>query len=134
MSTEQAFKKVCWERHEYANEWFLGGRSDLLSNITRREKYRPLIGPAAMFFIMEIEIFMNWLKAIQQEQERSKNGQHFKVDERGEHNALKDNNNIEAQSSFQGLQIDLEAVQKLMEWEDTWIFAREIAHCLSMTT
>ncbi|GKB12126.1 retrotransposon protein, putative, ty1-copia subclass [Tanacetum coccineum] len=57
---------------------------------------------------------------------RSANG-HSEVDELGEHNASKDNNNIEAQSSFQGLQIDLEAVQKLMEREDTWIFAREIA-------
>ncbi|PWA92268.1 winged helix-turn-helix DNA-binding domain, Heat shock transcription factor family [Artemisia annua] len=63
------FKKVCWERHEYANEWFLGGRGDLLSNITRREKNRPLTSPATMFSLMEIEIFMNRLKAIQQEQE-----------------------------------------------------------------
>nr|GEX02592.1 winged helix-turn-helix DNA-binding domain, heat shock transcription factor family [Tanacetum cinerariifolium] len=161
------FKKVCWERHEYANEWFLGGRGDLLSNITRREKNRPLIGPAITFSLMEIEIFMNRFKAIQQEQDSkiiwlsyyeeemkisvnefkemvinianignkmisksnenldnakigklviedngigSANGQNFEVDEVGEHNASKDNNNIEAQSSFQGLQIDLEVV------------------------
>ncbi|PWA59841.1 winged helix-turn-helix DNA-binding domain, Heat shock transcription factor family [Artemisia annua] len=187
----QGFKKVCWERHEYANEWFLGGRGDLLSNITRREKNRPLTRPATMFSLMEIEIFMNWLKAIQQEQESkiiwlsyyeeqmkisvdefkemvinkanivnkmisksnenlenakkgklviedngigSANGQNSEVDELREHNASKENNNIKAQSSFQELQIDLDAVQKIMEREDTWIFAREIAHCLSMTT
>lgn len=64
----------------------------------------------------------------------SANGQNSEVDELGEHSVSKDNNNIKAQSSFQELQIDLEAVQKIMEREDTWIFAREIAHCLSMTT
>nr|GEW92804.1 winged helix-turn-helix DNA-binding domain, heat shock transcription factor family [Tanacetum cinerariifolium] len=134
-----AFKKVCWKRHE----------------------------PCHNVCVMEIEIFMNRLKATQQEQESkiiwlsyyekemkvlvnefkkmvinitnnvnkmisksnetlenakkgklviedngigSTNGQHSKVDERGEHNASKDNNNTEAQSSFQGLQINLEVV------------------------
>ena len=61
------------------------------------------------------------------------NEQNSEVDELGEHSASKDNNNIKA-PPFQELQIDLEAVQKIMEREDTWIFAREIAHCLSMTT
>ncbi|GKB46303.1 hypothetical protein Tco_0897056 [Tanacetum coccineum] len=34
----EEFKKVNWELHEYANEWFREAREDVPQNITRRPK------------------------------------------------------------------------------------------------
>lgn len=56
----------------------------------------------------------------------------MEVNEHGEnHIALIDNNNVEPQSYFQDLGFDLEAMEKIMEMEDTWIIKRDIDYYLS---
>lgn len=65
----KGFNKVSWEQHEYANEWFIGGRYDLLTNIKRRDKKIQLMTSGMTFSLTEVEVFRNQLKTIQHDQE-----------------------------------------------------------------
>nr|KAJ0190597.1 hypothetical protein LSAT_V11C800438140 [Lactuca sativa] len=62
------FSKISWERHEYANEWFQGGRYDLLVNIKRREKNPLLTRSTIKFSLLQVKMFKDQLKTIEQEQ------------------------------------------------------------------
>ncbi|PWA57032.1 winged helix-turn-helix DNA-binding domain, Heat shock transcription factor family [Artemisia annua] len=183
------FKKVNWECHEYANEWFLGGREDLLQNITRRPKKQQRMDHTMTCTLAEMEMLTHRLKTIQQEQKSkitwisyyeeqmrssvdglkemavnmanitskltlksienlehvkkaklvieddfigSMEGQTLEVNELGEDpSALEENNNDVAESFFQELELDYEAVDKYLEMDETWIVHREITHYLS---
>ncbi|KAI3740795.1 hypothetical protein L2E82_31269 [Cichorium intybus] len=63
------FRKVRWERYEYANEWFRGGRHDLLANIKRRDKNLILNRSSTKFSFTQVQMFKDQLQTIQQEQE-----------------------------------------------------------------
>nr|KAJ0225934.1 hypothetical protein LSAT_V11C100048040 [Lactuca sativa] len=65
------FRKISWERHEYANEWFQGGRYDLLVNIKRRGKNPLLTRSTIKFSLTQVEMFKDQLKTIEQEQEKN---------------------------------------------------------------
>lgn len=56
------------EHHEYANEWFQGGRYDLLVNIKRRGKNPLLTRSTIKFSLTQVEMFKDQLKTIEQEQ------------------------------------------------------------------
>ncbi|XP_035843942.1 heat stress transcription factor A-7a [Helianthus annuus] len=58
------FKKVSWEIHEYANEWFRKGKYDLLANIRRRDKTPRLVKFGKTCSKIEVEVFNNRLKTI----------------------------------------------------------------------
>ncbi|KAD6453071.1 hypothetical protein E3N88_07776 [Mikania micrantha] len=62
------FKKVNWEKHEYANEWFREGRYDLLANIKRRSKSLRLMRCTKTWSTTEVEMLNHRLKIIQQDQ------------------------------------------------------------------
>ncbi|KAM0051158.1 putative transcription factor HSF-type-DNA-binding family [Helianthus debilis subsp. tardiflorus] len=63
------FKKVSWEIHEYANEWFRKGKYDLLANIRRRDKTPRLVKFGTTCSKIEVEVFNNRLKTILHNQE-----------------------------------------------------------------
>ncbi|GJS66392.1 hypothetical protein Tco_0680956 [Tanacetum coccineum] len=59
-------------------------------------------------------------------------GQTWEVNELGDdQSAVKENNNDVAESFFQELEIDFEAVHKYLQMDETWIVQREIMHYLS---
>lgn len=56
----------------------------------------------------------------------------MEVNELGEdQSALEENNNDVAESFFQELEIDFEAVEKYLQMDETWIVQREIMHYMS---
>ncbi|PWA68782.1 winged helix-turn-helix DNA-binding domain, Heat shock transcription factor family (chloroplast) [Artemisia annua] len=179
-----------WECHEYANEWFQGGREDLLQNITRRPRKQQRMDHTMTCTSAEMEMFTHRLKTIQQEQKSkitwlsyyeeqmrssvdglnemaanmanvankltlksienlehvkkaklviedngigNTEGQTLEVNELGEdQSALEENNNDVAESFFQELEIDFEAVEKYLQMDETWIVQREIMHYMSV--
>ena len=59
-------------------------------------------------------------------------GQSLEANELGEEqSALEENNNDVAESFFQEIEINFEAVDKYLQMDETWIVHREITHYLS---